>query len=63
MTGQEWLRFRDKYCGHQNSRLRFGDEEEAVPACSFKNEKPATCWDDWQKCNEQNCPFMKGVSE
>lgn len=50
--------FRD-YCKHQSGSIKFGDDEEASRGCTFKDEKPATCWDDWQKCNEQNCPFMK----
>lgn len=52
--------FRD-YCKHQSGSIKFGDDEEPSRGCTFKDEKTATCWDDWQKCNEQNCPFMKGV--
>ncbi len=50
--------FRD-YCKHQSGSIKFGDDEEASRGCTFKDERSATCWDDWQKCNEQNCPFMK----
>ena len=53
--------FRDKYCIHQSGSITFGDEEEASRGCTYKDEKNATCWADWQKCNEENCPFMKGV--
>lgn len=56
----DFERFRS-YCKHQSGSLRFGDDEEASRGCTFKDEKTATCWDDWQKCNEQNCPFMKGA--
>lgn len=49
------------YCKHQSGSIRFGDDEEASLGCTFKDEKSATCWDDWQKCNEPNCPFMKKV--
>lgn len=55
----EW--FRDKYCSHQSGSIRFGDDEHFSQGCTFKNEQSANCWDDWQKCNEQNCPFMKGL--
>ncbi len=55
----EW--FRDKYCIHQAGSITFGDDEEASRGCTYKDEKDATCWADWQKCNEENCPFMKGV--
>ena len=55
----EW--FRDKYCSHQSGSIRFGDEEHFSLGCTFKDEQSATCWNDWQKCNEQNCPFMKGL--
>ena len=51
-------RFRS-YCRHQMGRLKFGDDEEASPGCCFKDEKPARNWDDWQKCNYENCPFFK----
>ena len=56
----DFERFRS-YCKHQSGSIRFGDDEEASRGCTFKDEKTATCWDDWQKCNEQNCPFMKGA--
>lgn len=51
-------RFRD-YCKHQSGSIKFGDDEEASRGCTFKDEKPATCWSDWQKCNRENCPFLK----
>lgn len=49
------------YCKHQSGSIVFEGDEEASPGCTFKDEKSATCWDDWQKCNEQNCPFMRKV--
>ena len=55
----EW--FRDKYCIHQAGSITFGDDEEASRGCTYKDEKDATCWADWQKCTRENCPFMKGV--
>ena len=54
----DFERFRS-YCKHQSGSITFKGDEEASRGCTFKDEKPATCWDDWQKCNEQNCPFMK----
>lgn len=54
----DFVTFRD-YCKHQSGSIKFGDDEEASRGCTFKDERSATCWDDWQKCNEQNCPFMK----
>lgn len=54
----DFVRFRE-YCKHQSGSIKFGDDEEASRGCTFKDERPATCWDDWQKCNEQNCPFLK----
>ena len=60
--GIDFDRFRT-YCKHQQGRIKFGDDEFASDGCTFKDEKPATCWDDWQKCNEQNCPFMEGVKK
>lgn len=54
----EFERFRD-YCKHQSGSIKFGDDEEASRGCTFKGERSATCWDDWQKCSEQNCPFLK----
>lgn len=53
-------RFRS-YCKHQNGSITFKGDEGPSLGCTFKDEKTATYWDDWQKCNEQNCPFMKGV--
>ena len=53
----DWEKFRDLYCRHQMAYLRFGDDEQASKACSFKNGKPAQSFDDWQKCTEENCPF------
>ena len=50
--------FAKKYCKHQGAYLSFGEEGKSYPACSYKNEQDAKCWDDWQKCNEQNCPFF-----
>jgi len=54
----DFVRFRE-YCKHQSGSIKFGDDEEVSLGCTFKDERSATCWDDWQKCNEQNCPFMK----
>lgn len=71
MDINEWLSLNDnghdqvdfetfrEYCKHQSGSIKFGDDEEASRGCTFKDERSATCWDDWQKCNEQNCPFMK----
>lgn len=50
-----------QYCKHQMGSIVFEGDEEASPGCTYKDEISATCWDDWQKCNEQNCPFMEGV--
>ena len=58
----DFFRFKS-YCKHQMSRIKFDDDEFASDACCFKDEKAATCWDEWQRCNEQNCPYMKGVKE
>ena len=61
-TKIDFKRFKS-YCKHQMSRLKFDDDEFASDACCFKDEKTATCWDEWQRCNEQNCPFLKGVKK
>lgn len=49
------------YCNKQQAFLSFGEDQPRVAACSFKNERPAQSWDDWQPCNEDNCPFMRQV--
>lgn len=36
-------------CKHQGL-IRGGNK-----MCSFKDGKSATCWDDWQVCNSNNC--------
>lgn len=51
--------FRDNYCDHQRAYLRFEGDEEAVKACSYKNECPSRSWTDWQKCTLENCPFFR----
>ena len=73
MNVVEWLSLNDtgrnnidfdqfrEYCKHQSGSIRFGDDDEPSRGCTFKNEKTATCWADWQKCNRDNCPFMKKV--
>lgn len=55
----EFEHFRDNYCGHQSATLNFDTDEEASRGCAYKNEVSASCWDDWQKCNEENCPFFQ----
>lgn len=47
------------YCKYQMGFITFKGDEEPSAGCTFKDKKVASCWDDWQKCNEQNCPFMK----
>lgn len=32
---------------------------EMKSGCTFKNEKIAHCWDEWQICSYENCPFIK----
>lgn len=59
----DFERFRDNYCIHKSGTFKPKGEEVFVRGCTFKDEKPAECWDDWQKCNEQNCPFLKGVKK
>ena len=49
------------FCNKLNGYRSFAKDEPAVEACSFKNERPAESWDDWQKCNEANCPFMRKI--
>ena len=62
----EWERFRDKYCNKQMATLKFNEMGEQdkdgkkQKACCYKNEKNARCWDDWQRCTYDNCPFLKG---
>ena len=51
--------FRDRYCGHQGATIIFDTDEEASLGCAYKDEKSASCWDDWQKCTEANCPFFQ----
>ena len=55
----EFEYFRDRYCGHQSANLQFDTDDEAVPACSFKDEIHAAGWDYWQKCTLANCPFFQ----
>lgn len=50
--------FAKKYCKHQGAYMSFGEEGKSYPACSYKGEQEARSWADWQKCNEQNCPFF-----
>lgn len=51
--------FRDNYCGHQSGYMEFEEGKGAVAGCSFKDEKSASCWEDWQPCTLENCPFFK----
>lgn len=53
--------FQNKFCKHQRAYLKFGDDEEAVKACDFKNGYSAQCLEDWQKCEISNCPFWKMI--
>ena len=55
--------FRDEYCSHANAYLRFEKDGPTELACSYKNEQSAKTWDDWQKCTEENCPFMRKLKE
>ena len=55
----EFEHFRDKYCGHQSGFRKFGEDEEPAAGCTYKDEKSASCWKDWQKCTIENCPFFK----
>lgn len=57
LFGVDFQSFAKKYCKHQTAFLHFG-EDKTYPACSYKNEQEARSWEDWQKCNEQNCPFF-----
>ena len=53
---------KEHYCSHAGAYLRFPRDDEnakTVLACGYKNEKRAKCWDDWQPCTEENCPFLK----
>ena len=63
--GRQWIR-------GNRMRIRFKDlqtncrhqgwiKSGGVRMCSYKNRVPATCWDDWQECKEQNCPL--GISK
>ena len=49
------------YCKHQMGSIVFNGDEDPSMGCTFKDKKSATCWADWQKCNEQNCPFMEEI--
>ena len=53
-------RFRN-YCKHQSGTFKPEGSEEYVKGCTFKNEKNATCWADWQECSRANCPYLKGA--
>ena len=55
--------FQKDYCKHQGATLNFDGEDTAVKACSYKNLRPAQSWADWQRCTEENCPFMKELKE
>ena len=59
----EFEYFRDNYCSHQCGYKRFGDEKDPVAGCTYKNEVIAKSWEDWQPCNQKNCPFMRHLSE
>lgn len=58
LFGIDFQSFAQKYCKHQGAYLSFGEEGKTYPACSYKKEQEARSWEDWQKCNEQNCPFF-----
>jgi len=51
--------FRDEYCCHARGYRSFGKDEPPVLGCTYRNGKAAERWADWQKCTEENCPFMK----
>lgn len=68
--------FSKQYCHHRgytghalpNGILLGEDVEEGTEGyvghgCSYKNLHPSKNWDDWQKCCEENCPFMKALME
>lgn len=55
--------FRDEYCSHPGAYLKFDKDEPSVLACSYKYERRAESWADWQKCTEENCPFMRKLKE
>ena len=60
-TMTEFEHFRDKYCGHMSGTKVFaeGEEQEPVRGCTYKNEVNASCWEDWQPCTLENCPFFQ----
>ncbi len=58
LFGVDFQSFAKKYCKHQGAYMSFGEEGKSYPACSYKDEQEAQSWADWQKCNEQNCPFF-----
>lgn len=57
---------RDHYCEHAGAYLKFPRDDKnakTVLACSFKYQRRAKCWDDWQPCTEANCPFLKRLKD
>lgn len=60
-----------QYCSHRGYRghkipgtdIILGNEAEGDESvgygCSYKYERSAKNWSDWQKCSEENCPFMR----
>lgn len=64
---KKWEHFRDCYCSHKSGIVKFDEyghyskskDGEKKCGCTFKNEKTAHCWDEWQICSYENCPFIK----
>ena len=68
--------FSEQYCnqrgymGHTlpNGILLGEDVEQGMEGysgygCSYRYERLSRTWDDWQKCCEENCPFMRKLKE
>ncbi len=68
--------FSEQYCNHRgymghtlpNGILLGEDVEQGMEGysgygCSYRYEHLSRTWDDWQKCCEENCPFMRKLKE
>ena len=67
--------FSEQYCSRRGYRghkipgtdIILGDPADGDGStgygCSYKYERSSRNWNDWQKCCEENCPFMRKLSE
>lgn len=62
---EEWENFSLAYCRKHGGYLRFDEngeyttnkDYEVVRACCFRDKHKDKPFDNWQPCNEDNCPY------